>query len=256
MFSNNWHTVQFGCNKSDRYGVERQNEPAMKTKTPPKMVHNRPLALSIGLVFACAAALTAFEWRTPQSGIDIIVEKEVVELIELEYPPITQTNESKVTPPPPPASNPIQVIPADPIAISSDPVETDVPDFPDAQRPVAPAPPVVYVESEVDDNIPVTFTEFMPKYPGGDAAFFKDLMGDLKYPDLAREMGISGSVYVQFVVEKDGSVNEVSVVRSVHPLLDREAVRAVKTLKRYTPGRQGITPVRVMFTIPVAFRIK
>lgn len=227
----------------------------MNTNLAPKFRHNRPLALSIGLAFSWAVALTAFEWRTPLD-LEAIGPKQPIEVIDIEYPPITQTQERKVTPPPPPASNPSQVTPSDPIAVSSDPVETDVPDFPDAEGPVTPTPPVVYVESEVDDNIPVTFTEFMPKYPGGDAAFFKDLMGDLKYPDLAREMGISGSVYVQFVVEKDGSVNEVSVVRSVHPLLDREAVRAVKTLKRYTPGRQGITPVRVMFTIPVAFRIK
>ena len=93
--------------------------------------------------------------------------------------------------------------------------------------------------------------EQMPQFPGGDAALLKYIQSHLQYPEGANA---SGSVIVQFVVETDGSVGQIKVVRSVHELLDKEAVRVVKGLPKFTPGRQNGQPVAVWYTLPIMFK--
>lgn len=96
----------------------------------------------------------------------------------------------------------------------------------------------------------------MPQFPGGDAALMKYLSSHIQYPAMAAENNVQGKVILQFVVEKDGSVGEVKVARSVDKDLDKEAVRVVKTLPRFTPGRQNGQVVRVWYTLPVTFKLK
>ena len=96
--------------------------------------------------------------------------------------------------------------------------------------------------------------EQMPQFPGGDAALMKFLQSHINYPPMAAENNVQGKVILQFVVEKDGKVGEVKVARSVDKDLDREAIRVVKTLPRFTPGRQNGQPVRVWYTLPVTFK--
>ena len=98
--------------------------------------------------------------------------------------------------------------------------------------------------------------EQMPQFPGGDAALLKYLSSHINYPPMAAENNVQGKVLLQFVVEKDGKVGEVKVVRSVDKDLDREAVRVVKTLPKFTPGRQNGQPVRVWYTLPVQFKLQ
>lgn len=98
--------------------------------------------------------------------------------------------------------------------------------------------------------------EQMPIFPGGDAAMMKYLSENVKYPALAIKAQEQGRVVVSFTVEKDGAISDVKVARSVTPSLDAEAVRVVKAMPKWTPGRQGGQPVRVNYNVPVSFRLQ
>ena len=98
--------------------------------------------------------------------------------------------------------------------------------------------------------------EQMPQFPGGDQALLKFLSSHINYPPMAAENNVQGKVQLQFVVEKDGRVGEVKVIRSVDKDLDKEAVRVVKLLPKFTPGRQNGQPVRVWYTLPVQFKLQ
>ena len=97
--------------------------------------------------------------------------------------------------------------------------------------------------------------EVMPQYPGGPIAMLKYLMENIKYPEQAMKEGIQGRVAVRFIVEKDGSISDVKPILSVHPLLNKEAVRVVESMPKWTPGKQNGKPVRVRFNVPVMFKL-
>ena len=101
-----------------------------------------------------------------------------------------------------------------------------------------------------------TLVEQMPQFPGGDAALMKYLSSHINYPPMAAENNVQGKVILQFVVEKDGRVGEVKIARSVDKDLDKEAIRVVKSLPKFTPGRQNGYPVRVWYTLPVNFKLQ
>ncbi len=114
-----------------------------------------------------------------------------------------------------------------------------------------PEPPKHEEENKVFDIV-----EQQPLFPGGPAALMKYLSENTKYPVVAQENGVQGRVTVQFVVEKDGSISDVHVLRGVDPSLDKEAVRVVKSMPRWTPGKQNGITVRVNYRVPVLFRLK
>lgn len=97
--------------------------------------------------------------------------------------------------------------------------------------------------------------EVMPQFPGGQIAMMKYIMENMKYPKQAMKEGIQGRVTVRFIVEKDGSISDVRPVLSVHPLLNKEAVRVVESMPKWTPGKQNGKPVRVRFNLPVMFKL-
>lgn len=98
--------------------------------------------------------------------------------------------------------------------------------------------------------------EQMPSFPGGDAALMQYLRDNIKYPVVAQENGVQGRVVVSFVVEKDGSITDVKVVRSVDPSLDKEAQRVVKSMPKWIPGKQNGSAVRVKYNVPVSFKLQ
>ena len=98
--------------------------------------------------------------------------------------------------------------------------------------------------------------EQMPTFPGGDAALMKYLSDHIKYPVVAEENGIQGRVICTFVVERDGSITDVKVMKSVDPSLDKEAIRVLKGMPHWIPGKQNGSAVRVKFTVPVTFRLQ
>lgn len=97
--------------------------------------------------------------------------------------------------------------------------------------------------------------EVMPQFPGGQIAMLQYMMKNIKYPKQAMKEGIQGRVTVRFIVEKDGSISDVKPILSVHPLLNKEAVRVVKSMPKWTPGKQNGKPVRVRFNLPVMFKL-
>ena len=119
---------------------------------------------------------------------------------------------------------------------------------------VAPPPPPApkpEVATKVFDVV-----EEMPSFPGGQGALMQYLASNIKYPVVAQENGVQGRVIVSFVVERDGSISDVKVARSVDPSLDREAQRVVKSMPRWSPGKQNGSTVRVKYTVPVVFRLQ
>lgn len=95
--------------------------------------------------------------------------------------------------------------------------------------------------------------EEMPEFPGGEIALLKFISNAIRYPVTAQKTGIQGKVYVTFIVDKDGGITDVRISQGVDPLLDREALRVVKSLPKWNPGKQRGKPVRVSYTIPINF---
>ena len=120
---------------------------------------------------------------------------------------------------------------------------------------VAAPPPPPAPKPEVATKV-FDVVEEMPSFPGGSAALMSYLNGNTKYPVVAQENGVQGKVIISFVVERDGSISDVKVARSVDPSLDREAQRVVKSMPRWTPGKQNGQTVRVKYTVPVVFRLQ
>ena len=124
-------------------------------------------------------------------------------------------------------------------------------DIADLKTITVQAPPEEVKEEKIFDVV-----EQMPDFPGGMSALMQYLSKNIKYPVVAEENGIQGRVIVTFVVEKNGSITDVQVVKSVDPSLDKEAVRVVKSMPNWIPGKQNGSAVRVKYTLPVTFRLQ
>lgn len=111
---------------------------------------------------------------------------------------------------------------------------------------------------KVEDEQPVSIAmvEQKPEFPGGEAEMYKWLGNNIVYPSAASEEGVQGRVVVEFVVGKDGSITNVRVVRPRHPALDKEALRVVKSMPKWMPGRNNGQPVKVTYTLPVTFKLQ
>ncbi len=110
-------------------------------------------------------------------------------------------------------------------------------------------------EFEIIDEIIYESVAIEPSFPGGDAEFANFIKSNIVYPELASEMGEQGIVYVKFVVNRDGSIEQVSIRQSVTESLDKEAMRVVKKMPNWIPGEQGGKKVRVSYTLPISFRL-
>ena len=120
---------------------------------------------------------------------------------------------------------------------------------------VAAPPPPPAPKPEVSTKV-FDVVEEMPSFPGGQGALMSYLASNIKYPVVAQANGVQGRVIVSFVVERDGSISDVKVARSVDPSLDREAQRVVKSMPKWKPGKQNGSAVRVKYTVPVVFRLQ
>ena len=115
---------------------------------------------------------------------------------------------------------------------------------------------VVKTEAQTEpDDKPFDVVEQMPEFPGGQEALMQFLRQEIKYPKEAEEKGLQGRVVVRYIIEKDGSISEVEIAKSVNEYLDAEAVRVVNAMPKWKPGKQKGEPVRVKFTIPITFRL-
>jgi len=127
----------------------------------------------------------------------------------------------------------------------------------EAEGEVLKAKEVVVDEKPKEEETKVfDVVEQMPSFPGGDAELMKFLSTHIKYPVVAEENGIQGRVIATFVVERDGSISDVKVIKSVDPSLDKEAIRVLKSMPKWIPGKQNGAAVRVKYTVPVTFRLQ
>lgn len=225
----------------------------MEIKKAPKvdLERKKGIFFEIGLVLALGILLYAFEWKTETKKTQDMQGSEV-EQVEEEIIPVTTQN-TPPPPPPPPApklTDLINIVDNDQdiddeleITDADDETENtvvDVTKFDD------------FSEEDTGEAEIFQVVEKMPSFNGNMNKWLKD---NLKYPILAQENGISGRVFVAFVVEKDGSITDVKVARSVDPSLDKEAVRVVKAMPKWNPGQQRNKPVRVAFTVPINFTL-
>lgn len=228
----------------------------MEVKKSPKadLEGKKSTWLLIGYVLILAVVFVAFEWS--ERDKQILVAQGPVEIkFEEDMVPITQ-QEQKPTPPPPQAPSAEEVLKI--VENDANIEETEVAtseDKGEAVQVVSTGPAVV-VEEVVEEEQIFQVVEEMPSFPGGDAECMRFLNKNIKYPTIAQENGIQGRVILQFVVNKDGSIVDVVVVRSVDPYLDKEAVRVVNMMPKWKPGKQRGKPVRVKFTLPVTFRLQ
>ena len=114
----------------------------------------------------------------------------------------------------------------------------------------------VFSEKDRDGNEAFDVVEQMPSFPGGVNALMAYLSSSMKYPPEAEKKGLQGRVILSFIVETDGSISNVEIKKSIHPLLDAEAIRVVKAMPQWYPGKHKGQPVRVKYTLPLTFRLQ
>lgn len=210
-------------------------------------------SLLIGFVIALGVMFVALEWtqREVEDNSELYTAKDMS--LNEEMVPITLP-EKKTVPPPPAAVTKAEIIEIveddadieeDIMASTEDNVEwVDLDEY-----------EVVEVEPEPEEEEIFMVVEDQPEFPGGTAALLDYLRKNIKYPAICRENNIQGRVLVTFIVNKDGAIVEPEVVKSVHPQLDREALRVISTMPNWKPGSQRGKPVRVKYTVPVNFRL-
>ncbi|MBE0638465.1 MAG: energy transducer TonB [Bacteroidales bacterium] len=211
----------------------------------------KSIFMQLGFVVALAVVLLAFNYKSYERGSSLDIQVQVDNTPE-EIIPITK-QELKPPPPPPPKQITIINVVEDDVEVEDD-IEIDV--EADQTTEIADFVPVVKVEEEIEELEIFTVVESMPEFPGGDAARMKFLQDNIKYPQLARESGIQGTVYVTFVVETDGRVTDVRVLRGIGGGCDEEAVRVIQMMPRWNAGKQRGKPVRVQFNMPIRFTLQ
>jgi len=223
----------------------------METKKTEKadLEKKRGLFLQIGLVVSMALVLLAFEWRSYDRSAYSLGELKLEDIPE-EIIPITK-QEEKPPPPPPPAPVEIKIVEDEKeIEDEAKIEETEVTQDTKVE--------VIEVHEEVVDEPEIfTIVEEMPEFPGGgESALLKYLSSNIKYPPLARENNIQGTVYVTFEIDQNGKVKDAKILRGIGGGCDEEALRVVSAMPQWKPGKQRGKPVRVQYNLPVRFTLK
>lgn len=228
----------------------------METKKTPKanLESKRPTWLLVGYVTVLAFMFVAFEWTR---DVRVDTSGSITENVFEQDMEIPLTRQPELTPPPPPQVTPIN----DVLTIIDDNDTAEETNFASSEETgedvvIKHIPVTVDEEVVVEDDIFVIVEE-NPQFPdGGTAGLLQYLGKNIKYPTIPQENGTQGRVTVQFVVNKDGSIVDVKVIRGVDPYLDKEAVRVISTMPKWIPGKQRGVPVRCKFTVPVTFKLQ
>ena len=228
----------------------------MEVKKSPKadLENKKTTNLLIGAIMILAVLFVGFEWSerdkkvSTDTGIaDVVFEEEII--------PITEQEQPKQAPPPPEAPKVEEVLEI--VENDADVQESTIQASDDTQQAVeVKYTPVEVEEEEVEEQQIFQVVEEMPEFPGGMGECMKFLGKNIKYPTISQENGVQGRVIVQFVVNRDGSIVDPVVVRGVDPYLDKEALRVVNQMPKWSPGKQRGKAVRCQFTLPVQFRLQ
>jgi protein TonB len=222
----------------------------METK---KYEHRRierkiPLFYMIGLNVAIALTLVAFEWRTEPSAI--VDFDNQINTRDWDEPPVI-----------PDLPKPIE-IPKPQVAITINATEIEPPEIPDItldnDMPES-VPDVPFIPNLIPDEKPDVIHDIVevdPEFPGGWAAFYKKLGKTIKYPKQASSIGIEGKVYVEFIIEKDGSISNMKIIKGLGAGCDEETLRALGTLPNFKAARHNGKEVRKRMQLPVYFKLR
>lgn len=227
----------------------------MELKKSPKasLENKRKIFLEIGLVIALAACLFSFETSKKVAKVTSLGALENRSIVQ-EIPPLVQPEEKKPEiPPAPKVVDLIRIVDDDMQLTTELEIENTEVTRGMAINPVIQAFDTKEKDVE-EDKIFVVVSE-MPEFPGGNRALAKYLGDNVKYPAVAAETGVKGKVIISFVVNKDGSICDVTILRSVDPALDQEAIRVVSSMPKWKPGKQGDKTVRVSYRVPINFQL-
>ena len=210
---------------------------------------NKFIYFQIGMVIALLAVLYAFEFKSYEkyeiTKYDIPYDDVPVEFIE-------PTVHKK--PPPSPPPDPVAKIKVDITnLVKDDPIYVDV--ATNQKDPIPIYIPVFEPEPDDIDDIPISIAEEQPSFPGGISEMMEFIANNIVYPELARKVNITGTVYIEFVVEKDGSLSRIKILRGIGGGCEEEAIRVINLMPKWNCGRQNHIPVRVRLTIPIKFSL-
>jgi len=228
----------------------------MEAKKSPKadLEKKKGLFLEIGLVATLAIVLLAFNIKSyDQKEIEIVrTQVDGPEEVDVD---ITRPDEPPPPPPEPEVVTPTELnVVADNVEVAD--VDINAEDDQNQAQQEYVAPVVETKDEEVVEEEIFISVEKMPEFPGGEEKLYKYLRDNLKYPDMAAQQNIQGKVYVQFVVEKDGSIANPKVLRDIGGGCGDEALRVVRAMPKWNPGIQRTKKVRVQYTLPVNFQLE
>ncbi|MCB9017066.1 MAG: energy transducer TonB [Prevotellaceae bacterium] len=228
----------------------------MEIKKSPKadLENKRQMYVLIGLVLALSFMYICFEWtETEVKKAELSDMAQIMDIEEEIAPQSVQQNTPPPPPPPPPAAvvnEVLDIVKNDEVVESKEIKGEDI-----TAKIEIPQQVTAPTEEEEVEQI-FTIVEEKPSFPGGDKALMEYLQKNMKYPTIAAENGIKGRVMVTFVVNKDGKIVDVRVLRGVDPSLDKEAIRVVSAMPAWKPGKQSGKTVRTQYTLPVVFRLQ
>ena len=224
-------------------------------KSPKADLESKKLTLAlIGLVVTLFIVWRVFEYKSYDKQIVDDLQK-TVEVIEEEMVEITKQEQPKSQPPAPkPQVTQIEIVDneeeiEEEIEIDAEVSQDEVLEEYDF------TPPEIEEEEIVEAEI-FKVVEEMPEFPGGAAKMMEFIQKNIKYPMMARESDIQGRVFVNFVVEPDGSITNVTVMRGIGGGCDEEALRVVQSMPNWKPGKQRGSAVRCSFTVPIIFKLQ
>ncbi|MBQ9672677.1 MAG: TonB family protein [Prevotella sp.] len=272
LIDNGWVDLVFE-GKNQTYGAYQ-----LRQETGKRNFYSLLIMAGIGLAIAITVAVVGVVQNAMKSDVAIETDVELSKLaqkkeakverkepvkVEVEQKVVEKVKSSvKFTAPE--IKKDDEVKPEDEIKSQDDLAKTntaigtfDVKGNDEAEGEVLKAKEVIADEKPKEEETKVfDVVEQMPEFPGGQAALLKWISDHIRYPAVAEENGIQGRVVCTFVVERDGSVTDVQVARSIDPSLDKEAVRVLKQMPRWNPGKQNGSSVRVKYTVPVTFRLQ
>jgi periplasmic protein TonB len=208
------------------------------------------LFFNIGLITALLLSIFAFTYKVADenSGADLAGNQAIVEET-IEVPPTEQL------PPPPPKIEQPQIVEVPDTEEIEEEIEIDMDTETDVQETVAEVIAPVVEEEKEDPNTIFTVVEETAAPIGGMGAFYEYVGKKIKYPAQAKRMGIEGKVFVEFVIEKDGSLTDVKAIKGIGGGCDQEAERIVSSAPKWKPGKQRGKPVRQKMVLPINFKL-
>ena len=222
-------------------------------KSPKANLENKKLMfMQIGMIISLLIAWLAFEHKSyDKREIDPSLLRQT-EVVEEEMVEITKQEEQKPQPVEVPKQTTQLEIVQDDVEVEDIEINAEV----DQQEVIEEYVPVEVEEEDVQEQEIFQIVEEMPAYPGGEQKLMEFIAKGIKYPQIARETGIQGRVFVGFVIEPDGSVSNVKVLRGIGGGCDEEAMRVVKSMPKWKPGKQRGKAVRVSYMLPVNFKLQ